>query len=172
VSVSSDDVPGWPADSNLVPKEPAKTETSSRQRRARQVQIVIVVAIGCGGVVGALTRYAVSLAVPTETSRFPWGTFLINVSGSAILGFLLVLLVEQFPRGHLARPVLGTGLIGAYTTFSTFVVEAVLLVRAHHALTALTYVLASVFIGIGALWTGMTGARFVVWAERWLEEEI
>ena len=81
---------------------------------------------------GAVSRYAISLALPSEPGRFPWGTFLVNVTGSFVLGFLLVVLLEQFPRGRLARSVIGTGFIGAYTTLSTFVVKAVELVRDGH----------------------------------------
>jgi fluoride exporter len=170
---SNDSVSGWPTDPDLGPDEIGNGDASPQQRRrARHVQFVIVSAIACGGVVGALSRYLLSLALPTETGRFPWGTFLINVTGSALLGFLLILLMEQFPRGHLARPVLGTGLIGAYTTFSTFTVEAVLLVRDGHVLTALTYVFLSVLVGIGALWIGMTGARLAMRTEQWLGEEL
>ncbi len=112
--------------------------------------------------VGALSRYALSLALPTSPGQFPWATLLINVTGSAVLGFLLVLLMEKFPRTRLARPVLGTGIVGAYTTFSTFAVESVLLVRADHAATALVYVLASVAVGLVAVWSGMTGARLLL----------
>lgn len=144
---------------------------SPRRQRSRRAELVVVVALGLGGVLGALARYGISLALPTETGRFPWGTFLVNMSGSAALGFLLILLIEQFPRGHLARPVLGTGVLGAYTTFSTYAVEAVLLVRAGHVATALAYVLTTVVGGLIAVWSGMTGARVVMRAERWIQQE-
>ena len=78
-----------------------ETEPHGHQRRARRAEATIVVALAFGGVLGAVSRYAVSLALPTETARFPWGTFLINVSGSAALGFILVLVIEQFPRARL-----------------------------------------------------------------------
>jgi fluoride exporter len=135
------------------------------------MQMFMVIALGCGGVVGALARYSVSLALPGQTGRFPWGTFVINVSGSAVLGFLLILLIEQFPRGRLARPVIGTGVIGAYTTFSTFVVDAVLLARADKILTAVIYVLASVVFGLLAVWLGMVTARVILRIERWMQQE-
>jgi CrcB protein len=92
------------------------------------------------------------------------------VSGSAALGFVLVLVIEHFPRGRLVRPVIGTGFLGAYTTFSTFTVEAVDLVRAGHTGLALAYLAASVFAGLLAVWTGMTAARLALRAERWLQE--
>lgn len=153
----------------VVPESPV--EVPGRQRRSRQIQMVIVAALACGGAAGAVARYALSLAVTTEPGRFPWGTFLINVSGSAALGFLLILVIEQFPRGRLARPVIGTGFCGAYTTFSTFMVDAVELVRDGHPGTAIAYLAASLGAGLLAMWIGMTGARVVLRAERWLQEE-
>lgn len=151
-------------------------DTSTRQQRSKfrvnGAQLVIVFALGCGGVVGAVARYAVSLALPIAAGRFPWNTFLINISGSAILGFLLILLIEQFPRGRLVRPFIGTGVIGAYTTFSTLEVDAILLFRVHHLLVGVSYVLASVIVGLIAVWLGMLGARLVIRAEQWLQGEM
>jgi CrcB protein len=72
----------------------------------------------------------------------------------------------------LVRPVIGTGFLGAYTTFSTFTVEAIDLVRAGHPETALAYVAGSVLAGLVAVWTGMKSARVAMRAERWLQESI
>jgi CrcB protein len=140
-------------------------------RRARQTHATILVALGCGGVLGAVSRYALSLAMPTHTSRFPWGTFIVNVSGSAVLGFLLILVIEQFPRGRLARPLIGTGFIGAYTTFSTFTVEAIQLIRDGRPAVAVAYLVASVVAGLVAVWFGMISARMVLRVERWLQQD-
>jgi fluoride exporter len=151
-------------------------DTHSPQReskvRINRAQLVIVIALGCGGVVGAVARYAVSLALPIASGSFPWNTFLINVSGSAVLGFLLVLLIEQFPRGRLVRPFIGTGIIGAYTTFSTLEVDAILLFRVHHLLVGASYVMLSVIAGLMAVWLGMLSARLVIRAEQWLQGEM
>ena len=141
-----------------------------RQRETTRRLQITVVSIGCGGVVGAIGRYSLSLAFPTQPGRFPWDTFLINLSGSLVLGFLLVLMIEQFPRGRLARPVIGTGILGAYTTFSTFAVENVQLWRAGAAITSLWYIVTSVLGGLMAVWVGMTTARIVMRLERWLQE--
>jgi fluoride exporter len=140
------------------------------QGSARRGEAAVVIALALGGVLGAVSRYAVSLALPTETAKFPWGTLLINVSGSAALGFILVLVIEHFPRGRLVRPVIGTGFLGAYTTFSTFTVEAVDLIRTGHTGLALAYLAGSVFAGLLAVWTGMMSARLALRAERWLQE--
>jgi len=136
------------------------------RRGSRHSQAIIVGALALGGVLGAVSRSGVALALPAETDRFPWGTFLVNVSGSAALGFILILVLERFPRGRLARPVLGTGFLGAYTTFSTFMVEAVELVRAGHPATAASYLGASVVAGLVAVWIGIASARVALRAER------
>jgi fluoride exporter len=171
MAAANDDDRRIPLDPDVDFGSGGELDPLARRLRARQVQLVIVAALACGGVLGAVSRYAVSLALPTQTGRFPWGTFLINVSGSAVLGFVLILLIEQFPRGRLARPVIGTGFIGAYTTFSTFMVEAILLIRDGHTEAAAAYLAASVGAGLLAVWIGMTSARLVVRAERWLQEE-
>ncbi|MFY9783546.1 MAG: CrcB family protein [Acidimicrobiales bacterium] len=145
----------------------------SLQRRLelRRAQIVIVVALSCGGALGAVARYWVTLALPTSAGHFPWSTFTINVTGSAILGFLLILLIEQFPRGRLARPFIGSGILGAYTTFSTLEVDTLLLFRDNAVLTGVTYLVSSLLAGLVAMWIGMNGARIVVRVELWLQGE-
>lgn len=82
--------------------------------------------VAIGGVFGAVSRLAVStLAAARWGVAFPMGTLIINVSGSAAMGFLLIFLPEHFGGGHDASLVLATGFLGAYTTFSTFAFESV-----------------------------------------------
>ena len=165
----ADDLPVDP-DIELGTGDPPAAVT--KRFREHHSQVAIVVAVGIGGACGAVARYAVSLGIPTGTAGFPWSTFVINVTGSAFLGLLLVVLVEQFPRGRLTRPIVGTGVIGAYTTFSTFEIDAVNLVRAGHPTTAVIYVTASVIAGLVAVWAGMTGARALLQIERQLQEDM
>lgn len=152
-----------------VPMRRRSVAPAGGRRRGRRFAVVGAVAVGGGA--GAVARYALSLALPTTAAQFPWATFAVNVSGSAALGFLLVLINEGFPRGRLARLVLGTGVIGAYTTFSTFVVGAVLLARAGAVLGALAYVVGSLLAGALAVLFGMTGARLAIRTEHWLGQE-
>ncbi len=140
------------------------------RRRGNRGQLAIVAGIGVGGVFGALARYAVSLALPTTTGNFPWSTFVVNVTGSVVLGILLVMVAEHYPRGRMTRAVAGTGVIGAYTTFSTFEVDAVNLVRAGRPATAVVYVVASVVAGLIGCWAGIAGGRSISLAQRRLEE--
>jgi len=161
-----------PRDPDIDLPDVAPLGAGGRGPRVRHPQRVIAVAIGVGGMVGAIARYSISLAMPTGAAEFPWSTLLVNVTGSAILGFVLVLLVEQFPRGRLARPIVGTGVIGAYTTFSTFEVDAVTLIRAGHPVTAGVYLVASVVVGLIAVWLGITTARALLQVEQRLQEEM
>ncbi len=147
-------------------------ESVTQRPRVRRSQLVIVLALGCGGVVGALARYVMLLTLPITQGQFPWNTFIINVTGSAVLGFLLILLIEQFPKGRLARPFIGTGVIGAYTTFSTFEIDTLLLFRGHHLMTGVSYIIASLLSGLLAMWLGMSGARMAIRVEQWLQGEL
>lgn len=139
-----------------------------RPTRTRRNQTLLL-ALGCGGALGAMTRYAIALAMPAAPGRFPWGTFTINVTGSFVLGLLLILLLERFPRARLARPALGTGFLGAYTTFSTYMVDAVRLVREGRPETAAVYVVASLLAGLVAVWLGMAVGRAATRVDRWLQ---
>ena len=167
-----DEADGLPVDPDIELGTGDPPAAVTKRSREHHSQVAIVVAVGIGGACGAVARYAVSLGIPTATAGFPWGTFVINVTGSAFLGLLLVVLVEQFPRGRLTRPIVGTGVIGAYTTFSTFEIDAVNLVRAGHPTTAVIYVTASVIAGLVAVWAGMTGARALLQIERQLQEDM
>ena len=112
---------------------------------------------------GATARYGLSRLVEANPGGFPWATFWTNVSGSFALGFLLVVLVGRFApsrcAGAYARAFAGTGFLGAYTTFSTFSVEADLLVKDGHLTTATAYVTASLVVGLAAALAGMLAAR-------------
>jgi CrcB protein len=114
----------------------------------------VLVVIAAGGVAGAEARYGVSLAVPHTDRQFPWSTLIINVSGCLAIGVLMVLLLELTSPHRLARPFLGVGLLGGYTTYSTFSVEAERLVRAHRPGLALWYVTATVLGCMLAVWIG------------------
>lgn len=114
-----------------------------------------VVAVALGGALGAPARYGISQLVPTAKDAFPWATFWTNVSGAFALGFILIWLIDRYPPSTYLRPFLATGFLGAYTTFSTFAVDADLLVKDGRPGLAVLYVIASLTAGLLAVWAGI-----------------
>jgi CrcB protein len=108
-------------------------------------------AVSAGAVLGAESRYVVGAQVAARwPGTFPWGTLLINLTGSLVLGFFITLIAKRFREPAYVRLFLATGLLGAYTTFSTFSVETVTLVQHGHSLLALAYVVVSLLGGYSA----------------------
>ncbi len=119
-----------------------------------------VLAIAGGGALGALLRYWVSNGVYLLTGRdFPYGTLVVNVLGSLLMGFLFIWLLERSLAGTAMRAFVLIGLLGAFTTFSTFSIETLNLVEAGHMGRALLNVLVSVVLSIGAAALGVILAR-------------
>jgi len=108
---------------------------------------------------GSVARFALSRALPAGAGSFPWATFWTNVSGSFVLGVLLTLILERWPPTRFVRPFVATGFIGAYTTWSTFMVEVDQLMAHSHAATAVGYTAASIIVGLIAAWLGMVLGR-------------
>src|SRR5437879_3720305 len=79
-----------------------------------------LLAIALGGAVGGLARYGVGRAMSAPDRGWPWSTFMVNVSGAFALALLLVVVLEVLPPHRYVRPLLGTGFLGAYTTFGTW----------------------------------------------------
>lgn len=114
-----------------------------------------------GGATGSLTRYLAGLAINDHyDGRFPLATFLINVTGSFLIGLLLVLLDKEDLLHPNLRPLLVTGFLGGYTTFSSFEWETFALGRSTPPL-AVVYSVSSVILGFLACWAGATLARRV-----------
>lgn len=135
-------------------------ETARRSRQATPWAVVGVVS--AGGVVGALARYGLDHAFPHRPDEFAWATFGINVTGCLLIGMLMVLIADVWPTRRLLRPFLGTGLLGGYTTFSTYVVDIQHMVAADAARTALAYLVGTLIAAIGAGYAGITATRFVL----------
>lgn len=124
--------------------------------------------VAVGSAVGGLTRWGVATgAARLLGTAFPWGTFLINLSGSLFLGWFLTTLARYLPgtqawlRPDDLRLMIATGFTGAYTTFSTFEYEAHGILREGDGLVGMTYVFASVFLGLMAVHAGMLFARWM-----------
>lgn len=109
---------------------------------------VLLLVIGVGGALGTLARYELGLALPTAGAGFSWATFIANLSGAFALGLLVAVAGRRWPRAHYLRPALGTGVLGGYTTFSTYMVETVERLDHGHAGLALAYVLLTLVGGV------------------------
>ncbi len=121
-------------------------------------RLPLLVAVGIGGAAGCLARYGVGLALPTPPAGWPTGTFLANLTGALLLGLLLEGLARAGPDTgwrQLTRLGLGTGFLGAFTTYSTLAVELDLLVRDGAAVLAAGYAAASTLGGLAAAGAGI-----------------
>lgn len=119
----------------------------------------VLAAVALGGALGAPARYAVSLAVDVTPGTFPWGTFWTNMSGTFVVGVLVVLIAERSRSTPYLRAFAVSGFLGSYTTYSTFAVETDLLLRNGRLGVALAYVVASLGAGLAAAWSGMRLGR-------------
>jgi fluoride exporter len=115
-----------------------------------------------GGALGALARWGVATALPSEAGGWPWATLLVNLTGCLLIGALLAVLLNRFPASTWMRPFLAVGVLGGYTTFSTFAVDVVQLGEAGAWLTAAGYLLVSVLGGVVCVVLGLVGARAVL----------
>jgi fluoride exporter len=125
----------------------------------RRSGVRTAVAIGVAGALGALARYGVEGAIARRTTSFPWATFVVNVSGSFLLGLAVTLLGERVAVAPWVRSALAIGFLGAYTTFSTLSLESYRLLEARFYVLAGANLLGSVSTGLAALYGGVVLGR-------------
>jgi CrcB protein len=121
----------------------------------RRIDVTNYLVIGVGGFIGAITRYIMATWIGQGWGRsFPLGTFLINVSGSFLIGLVMALLTEKYMVNPQWRLFLIVGFLGAYTTFSTFEYETGTLLKDGELILGALNVILSVFFGFAALKIG------------------
>jgi CrcB protein len=111
----------------------------------------LVTAVFAGGALGTLARAALSTAFPISAAHWPWPTFAVNILGAFLLGYFTTRLQERLPLSSYRRPLLGTGVCGGLTTFSTMQVEIVRMLDGRHFGLALGYTAASLTGGYAAV---------------------
>ncbi|MAG01175.1 MAG: fluoride efflux transporter CrcB [Acidiferrobacteraceae bacterium] len=117
-------------------------------------------AIAIGGAAGSVLRYGVYQGIHTLVGRgFPWGTLVVNSLGSLLVGFIFVYLVERSAVSDVLRAALFIGLLGGFTTFSTFSLETLVLIEEASYFKAVVNIFISVVLCLGGAWLGMTLAR-------------
>ena len=120
----------------------------------------MVFAVACGGAVGAMGRYFISNYFQTVAGNtFPLGTLTVNVLGCAILGVLFAALSSVWAPSQEIRAFLTVGMMGAFTTFSAFSLEVVLMIERAQWVLAGTYIIASVVLCVGVLLLSILGMR-------------
>ena len=116
--------------------------------------------VGLGGFLGSIARFWLGSYITYRMgARFPYGTFVINMSGSFLIGVVVTLLAERAHWSPNLLYLIPIGFIGAYTTFSTFELEAFRSVRSGDLLLALLNVILSVIVGFIAVWLGVIAGR-------------
>ncbi len=108
-------------------------------------------AIFAGGAIGTLARAALGEALPHSATEWPWPTFIVNIVAVVLLGYFVTRLQERLPLSSYRRPLLGTGLCGGLSTFSTMQVEILKMIEAKAYLLAVGYTVASVAAGFAAI---------------------
>lgn len=126
------------------------------------IKISELCVITIGGALGAVTRYQLGLWISSRWNQgFPLHTFLINITGAFLLGFLNILFIERLTLSPLWRLGIGVGFLGAYTTFSTFGYEVITLLEGGSYGTAAAYTLLTVFLGFIGVALGIGLARML-----------
>jgi len=109
-------------------------------------------AVFVGGALGTLARAALETVAAPEPGHWPWPTFVVNIVGAFLLGYFTTRLLERLPVSSYRRPLLGTGICGGLTTFSTMQVEIIKMLEHHNYGLAVGYTVASIVAGLLALY--------------------
>ncbi|GAA4070499.1 CrcB family protein [Actinomadura miaoliensis] len=128
---------------------------ADRPPARRRVPWATLAVISIGGMAGALARHGVAVAFPHAPGGFAWATFGVNTAGCLLIGVLMVAITEIREAHRLVRPFLGVGVLGGFTTFSTYVVDAQQALQAGAPRTALIYLAATPAAALAAVFTGV-----------------
>lgn len=126
-------------ESHVPSNAEAAPEARVRRRAWRGHPAIVPAVIASGGALGALARHGLSVAFPHTPDEMPWATLSINASGCLLIGVVMVLFTEAWPDQRLLRPFVGVGVLGGYTTFSTYTVDIRHAIAANAPGTALVY---------------------------------
>lgn len=138
------------------------TGLGSRVRRVVRTRWDLLLVVAAGGALGAAGRFGAAKALPSAPDEFPWSTFLVNATGCLLLGLLMVCALDVWPTSRYLRPFLGIGLLGGFTTFSTYALETRNLVAEHQQQLAGVYLVGSVAAGLTAVWLGIAVGRLTL----------
>jgi CrcB protein len=122
-----------------------------------------ILLVGAGGALGSVLRYLIGLWMLQRAGpAFPWGTLFVNVTGSFLIGFLAEFIMHKMGASPEMRVFLVTGVLGGYTTFSAFSLDAIALLEHGQTMSGLAYIVASVGLSILAVFAGLVLMRAMV----------
>src|SRR6202051_812743 len=121
----------------------------------------VVLAVGVGGGLGALARYFIAGAIQSAVTAFPWGILVVNVSGGLLMGLIVEASALKLNLSPELRAFLTVGILGGYTTFSTFSLDSALLIERGAYVSAAGYISGSAILSILALFAGMWLGRSI-----------
>jgi fluoride exporter len=121
----------------------------------------VVLAVGVGGGLGALARYYIASAIQSAGSAFPWGIFVVNISGGLMMGLIVEASALKLNLSPELRAFLTVGILGGYTTFSTFSLDSALMLQKGQYMAAASYMIGSVVLSILALFAGLWIVRSI-----------
>jgi fluoride exporter len=142
-----------------APTHPGRTSLEAGQPHFSLAQLRVL-SILVGGAAGALARAGLAEALPHRGGSWPWATFIVNLAGALFLGWLLTRLAERIAPTRHWRLLLGTGLCGALTTFSTFQIETIRLAKDGYVGVAIAYAVVSIALGMACAVAGTVAARW------------
>ena len=127
------------------------------------MSLAMLVAVASGGAMGSLARYlTMSLVGRWTGSGFPWGTLAVNIAGSFLMGMVVELIALRYSVSQEVRAFFAVGILGGFTTFSSFSLDAALLIERGHLMMAFTYIAGSVVAGLAALFVALYLVRQIV----------
>lgn len=147
---------GDPIDPDVDLRVPAQ-----RRELVRHYAPVLRV-IALGGGLGALARFGLAELIPTRAGDIPWATVITNAVGCLLIGVLMVLVTEKLTAHRLIRPFLGVGVLGGFTTFSTYAVEIQGLLQPDTVGLAVGYLVGTVLTALLAVLIGVRATRAII----------
>jgi fluoride exporter len=152
-------VTGHSASPPAAPGPADVAEARERTATRRAVDPSLLATVAAGGAIGAAARYGAGQAWPTDGGRLPVTTMVVNIVGCGLIGVLMMLLGEMRRPHRLLRPLVGTGVLGGLTTFSTYAVDLQRLLAGGHAWTATAYLVGTPVAALTAVWVSARATR-------------
>jgi CrcB protein len=152
-----------PVDPDVTPED---VESSAVDHAIVRDRLDVLAVVAAGGALGSAARYGLGELWPAAGGSFPWATFSVNVIGCFLLGLLMVFVVDVWPPRRYVRPFLGVGVLGGFTTFSTYALDTRRLLVEAPTGVAVTYVVGTLVLALLAVVAGALAGRAITRGRR------